>query len=63
MHYRLLLGNPREVAEQVCEYLRRYGDRVEVVLRCNYPGMAAPAVERQIALWAEAAREVKLLTN
>jgi len=62
-HYRLLLGTPRDVAEQAGEYLRRYGDRVEVVLRCNYPGMAAPAVERQIALWAQAAREVKLLTN
>jgi alkanesulfonate monooxygenase SsuD/methylene tetrahydromethanopterin reductase-like flavin-dependent oxidoreductase (luciferase family) len=62
-HYRLLLGTPREVAEQAGEYRRRYGDRVEVVLRCNYPGMAAPAVERQVALWAEAAREVRLRTN
>jgi len=62
-HYRLLLGTPRDVAEQASEYLRRYGDRVELVLRCNYPGMAALAVERQIALWAQAAHEVKLLTN
>lgn len=62
-HYRLLLGTPREVAEQACEYRRRYGDRVEIVLRCNYPGMAAPAVERQLTLWAQAAGEARLLTN
>lgn len=62
-HYRLLLGTPGEVADQALEYLRRYGDRVEIVLRCNYPGMAASAVDRQIALWAEAARLARLRTN
>jgi alkanesulfonate monooxygenase SsuD/methylene tetrahydromethanopterin reductase-like flavin-dependent oxidoreductase (luciferase family) len=54
-HYRLLLGTPAEVAEQSLEYRRRYGDRVHLVLRCNYPGMAGPAVEAQIAMWGEAA--------
>ena len=55
-HYRLMLGTPSQVAEQALEYVRRYGDRVHVVLRCNYPGMDVAAVRRQIELWAEAAR-------
>ncbi len=54
-HYRLLLGTPAEVAEQAREYRQRYGDRVEVVLRLNYPGMPTQAVGRQIAMWGEAA--------
>ncbi|HEV8597570.1 MAG TPA: LLM class flavin-dependent oxidoreductase [Candidatus Dormibacteraeota bacterium] len=54
-HYRLLLGTPTEVGDQALEYRRRYGDRVHVVLRCNYPGMAATAVDKQIRLWGEAA--------
>jgi len=61
--YRLLLGTPAEVAAQVREYVDRYGDRVEIVLRCNYPGIAAPAVEHQIELWAQAARLARLDTN
>jgi len=55
-HYRLLLGSPEDVAEQALQYRRRYGDRVNLVLRCNYPGMEPAAVERQIRLWGEAAR-------
>ncbi|MEP6751852.1 MAG: LLM class flavin-dependent oxidoreductase [Candidatus Dormiibacterota bacterium] len=54
-HYRLLLGTPHEVAEQAGEYRRRYGDRVHLVLRCNYPGMAAEAVADQVRLWGLAA--------
>ena len=60
-HYRLLLGTPSEVAEQAGEYRQRYGDRVHLVLRCNYPGMAASAVAEQVRLWglaAQAARSV-----
>ena len=53
--YRLLLGTPYEVAEQAGEYRRRYGDRVHLVLRCNYPGMAAQAVSEQVRLWGLAA--------
>jgi alkanesulfonate monooxygenase SsuD/methylene tetrahydromethanopterin reductase-like flavin-dependent oxidoreductase (luciferase family) len=55
-HYRLLLGTPGEVAAQADEYRRRYGERVHLVLRCNYPGMTASAVSRQITLWGEAAK-------
>jgi alkanesulfonate monooxygenase SsuD/methylene tetrahydromethanopterin reductase-like flavin-dependent oxidoreductase (luciferase family) len=54
-HYRLLLGTPGEVAEQAREYRRRYGDRVHLVLRCNYPGMATAAVAEQLRLWGLAA--------
>lgn len=54
--YRLLLGTPQEVADQAAEYRRRHGERVHIVLRCNYPGMTAEAVTRQIVLWGEAAR-------
>jgi alkanesulfonate monooxygenase SsuD/methylene tetrahydromethanopterin reductase-like flavin-dependent oxidoreductase (luciferase family) len=54
-HYRLLLGTPAEVAEQAGEYRSRYGDRVHLVLRCNYPGMSAHAVAGQLRLWGSAA--------
>jgi alkanesulfonate monooxygenase SsuD/methylene tetrahydromethanopterin reductase-like flavin-dependent oxidoreductase (luciferase family) len=62
-HYRLLLGTPDEVATQVKEYGRRYGDRVHVVLRCNYPGMDAAAVTSQLRLWGSAAAKARSLTN
>lgn len=58
-HYRLLLGTPDAVAEQAREYRRRYGDRVHVVLRCNYPGMSAPAVAEQVRLWGLAAERAR----
>ncbi len=59
-HYRLLLGTPAEVAEQAGEYRRRYGDRVHLVLRCNYPGMAADAVAEQLRLWGLAAHAARV---
>jgi len=58
-HYRLLLGTTDEVAEQVSEYGRRYGDRVHLVLRCNYPGMSALAVAEQVRLWGSAAQKAR----
>jgi len=58
-HYRVLLGTPGEVAEQAAEYRRRYGDRVHLVLRCNYPGMDAAAVAEQLRLWGLAAQAVR----
>ncbi len=54
-HYRLLLGTPAEVAGQAAKYTQRYGDRVHLVLRCNYPGMSHDVVARQLKLWGEAA--------
>jgi alkanesulfonate monooxygenase SsuD/methylene tetrahydromethanopterin reductase-like flavin-dependent oxidoreductase (luciferase family) len=61
-HYRLLLGTASEVSEQALEYVGRYGDRVHLVLRCNYPGMSDSAVRRQIELWGEAAQMVRTKT-
>lgn len=58
-HYRLLLGTPHEVAEQVGEYRTRYGGRVHLVLRCNYPGMSARAVDEQVRLWGVAASQAR----
>jgi alkanesulfonate monooxygenase SsuD/methylene tetrahydromethanopterin reductase-like flavin-dependent oxidoreductase (luciferase family) len=54
-HYRTLIGTVDEVAAQAGEYRKRFGDRVHLVLRCNYPGMDAGAVARQIDLWGEVA--------
>ena len=62
-HYRLLLGTPNDVATQVLEYNRRYGNRVHVVLRCNYPGMDTAAVTNQLRLWGSAAAIARLRTN
>jgi alkanesulfonate monooxygenase SsuD/methylene tetrahydromethanopterin reductase-like flavin-dependent oxidoreductase (luciferase family) len=62
-HYRLLLGTTDEVAEQAMEYARRYGDRVHVILRCNYPGMADLAVADQVRLWGSAAQKARFATG
>jgi hypothetical protein len=58
-----LIGGPADVATQAREYSRRYGQRVHLVLRCNYPGMSADAVARQLWLWGSAAEKVRELTN
>ena len=58
-HYRMLLGTAAQVAEQASGYRERYGDRVHLVLRCNYPGMPAEAVNRQLELWGAAAKIVR----
>jgi len=62
-HYRLLLGTTDEVAEQAREYVRRYGDRVHVILRCNYPGMSDLAVAEQVRLWGSAAQKARSATG
>jgi alkanesulfonate monooxygenase SsuD/methylene tetrahydromethanopterin reductase-like flavin-dependent oxidoreductase (luciferase family) len=55
-HYRMLIGTPDEVATQVGEYRRRYGERVHLVLRSAFPGMAGAAVAEQLRLWGLAAQ-------
>ena len=60
-HYRMLLGTVDQVAEGAREYRKRFGDRVHLVLRCNYPGMEAAAVARQIELWGTAAKAANSL--
>jgi alkanesulfonate monooxygenase SsuD/methylene tetrahydromethanopterin reductase-like flavin-dependent oxidoreductase (luciferase family) len=62
-HYRLLLGTPAEVAEQASHYTRRYGDRIHLVLRCNYPGMSQESVAGQLRLWGEAASIARSLAR
>jgi alkanesulfonate monooxygenase SsuD/methylene tetrahydromethanopterin reductase-like flavin-dependent oxidoreductase (luciferase family) len=62
-HYRLLLGTPDEVAEQASEYRRRYGDRVHLILRCNYPGMPAAAVAEQLRLFGLAAQRARSIVG
>jgi alkanesulfonate monooxygenase SsuD/methylene tetrahydromethanopterin reductase-like flavin-dependent oxidoreductase (luciferase family) len=37
-NHRLILGNRDEVAAQVIDYRRRFGDRLHFILRLNYPG-------------------------
>lgn len=59
-HYRLLLGTPEQVAEQAGEYAHTFGDRVHLVLRCNYPGMAPDVVRGQLMLWGEAANRARI---
>jgi alkanesulfonate monooxygenase SsuD/methylene tetrahydromethanopterin reductase-like flavin-dependent oxidoreductase (luciferase family) len=58
-HYRMLLGTVQEVAQQAGEYRNRFGERVHLVLRCNYPGMESSAVARQIELWGEVAGSLR----
>ena len=62
-HYRLLIGTPADVAGQAREYSTRYGDRVHLVLRCNYPGMSAEAVAGQLWLWGSVADKVRDRAN
>ncbi|MHB8611374.1 MAG: LLM class flavin-dependent oxidoreductase [Candidatus Dormibacteraceae bacterium] len=61
--YRLLLGAPADVAGQADEYRRRYGDRVHLVLRCNYPGMPATVVASQLRLFGMAALMASSLSH
>jgi len=49
--YRLLLGTPNEVQEQVLAYREAFGDRLHLVLRLSYPGMDPGAVAEAISLY------------
>lgn len=53
--YRLLLGDVDEVAAQVEEYRKQFGDRLHLTMRLSYPGMAAGPVAQAIEQWAEVA--------
>ena len=54
--YRLLLGSPDEVTEQVEGYRSRFGDRLHITLRLSYPGMDPEVVANGIRLWGQVAR-------
>jgi len=55
----LILGNAKQVTEQVLEYHRLFGDRLHFVLRLEYPGQAPARGERAIQLWGQVAKSVR----
>jgi len=57
--HRLILGNRAEVAREVLEYQRRFGDRLHFVLRVNYPGQDAESSDRGVRAWGEVAEMVR----
>jgi alkanesulfonate monooxygenase SsuD/methylene tetrahydromethanopterin reductase-like flavin-dependent oxidoreductase (luciferase family) len=58
-NHRLILGNKEQVADQVLEYHRMFGDRLHFVLRLNYPGQDPVSSERALELWGEVAAQVR----
>ncbi len=58
-NHRLILGNGRQVAEQVIEYHRMFGDRLHFVLRLDYPGQDPARSDRAVELWGEVAAAVR----
>jgi alkanesulfonate monooxygenase SsuD/methylene tetrahydromethanopterin reductase-like flavin-dependent oxidoreductase (luciferase family) len=58
-NHRLILGNREEVAKQVLDYHRMFGDRLHFVLRLNYPGQDPDRSDRAIKAWAEVADAVR----
>jgi alkanesulfonate monooxygenase SsuD/methylene tetrahydromethanopterin reductase-like flavin-dependent oxidoreductase (luciferase family) len=58
-NHRLILGTADEVAEQVLDYHRMFGDRLHFVLRLDYPGQDPARSERAIELWGRVADSVR----
>ena len=58
-NHRLILGNAKQVAEQVLEYHSMFGDRLHFVLRLDYPGQASAQAERATQLWGQVAKSVR----
>jgi len=58
-NHRLVLGNRDEVAQQVLDYHRKFGDRLHFVLRLNYPGQDPRQSDRAIVAWGEVAAAVR----
>ena len=58
-NHRLILGNREEVARQVLDYHRIFGDRLHFVLRLNYPGQDPARSDRAIEAWGEVAAAVR----
>jgi alkanesulfonate monooxygenase SsuD/methylene tetrahydromethanopterin reductase-like flavin-dependent oxidoreductase (luciferase family) len=57
--YRMLLGTPDEVKEQVTRYRDAFGDGTHMVLRLNYPGMTSERVTEQIRMWGDVADDMR----
>jgi len=57
--HRLILGSRDEVASQVIDYHRVFGDRLHFILRLNYPGQDPGRSDRAIEAWAEVGESVR----
>ncbi len=57
--HRLILGGREEVARQVLDYHRMFGDRLHFILRLNYPGQDPKRSDEAIDAWAEVAAAVR----
>jgi alkanesulfonate monooxygenase SsuD/methylene tetrahydromethanopterin reductase-like flavin-dependent oxidoreductase (luciferase family) len=58
-NHRLILGDTREVADEVLEYQRMFGDRLHFVMRLDYPGQDPSRSDRAVELWGEVATLVR----
>jgi alkanesulfonate monooxygenase SsuD/methylene tetrahydromethanopterin reductase-like flavin-dependent oxidoreductase (luciferase family) len=58
-NHRLILGSRKQVAAQVLEYHRMFGDRLHFVLRLEYPGQDPARSENAIRLWGQVAESVR----
>ena len=58
-NHRLILGDTKQVAAQVLDYHRMFGDRLHFVLRLDYPGQDPARSERSIHLWGQVAASVR----
>jgi alkanesulfonate monooxygenase SsuD/methylene tetrahydromethanopterin reductase-like flavin-dependent oxidoreductase (luciferase family) len=58
-NHRLVLGNRAEVAREVLEYQRRFGDRLHFILRLHYPGQDPVSSDRAVRAWGEVADMVR----
>lgn len=58
-NHRLILGTSEQVAEQVLEYHRMFGDRLHFVMRLDYPGQDPERSDRAVERWGEVAEAVR----
>jgi alkanesulfonate monooxygenase SsuD/methylene tetrahydromethanopterin reductase-like flavin-dependent oxidoreductase (luciferase family) len=58
-NHRLILGSRAQVAAEVLEYQRRFGDRLHFILRVNYPGQNPASSDRAVRAWGEVAQMVR----
>ncbi|MHB8620582.1 MAG: LLM class flavin-dependent oxidoreductase [Chloroflexota bacterium] len=57
--FRLVLGTPAEVEDEIDRYRQQFGDRLHLVLRLNYPGAPAEEVEMAIRLLGSVAGRLR----
>jgi alkanesulfonate monooxygenase SsuD/methylene tetrahydromethanopterin reductase-like flavin-dependent oxidoreductase (luciferase family) len=58
-NHRLILGDTRQVADQVLDYHRMFGDRLHFVMRLDYPGQDPARSDRAVELWGDVAALVR----